>query len=130
MLSCYWFDDIIKFEDFDFDNTLIDEKSHPNILIYDILYKILIGPKPLHIRFSQVDGFIRVYYRSRFLVLFGINKYETIRNRIRYVIGVNGNIIYISLHYYAKVKVDFCNSLPLERTLTLHSVKNTHLVTC
>ena len=107
MLSCYWFDDIIKFEDFDFDNTLIDEKSHPNILIYDILYKILIGPKPLHIRFSQVDGFIRVYYRSRFLVLFGINKYETIRNRIRYVIGVNGSIIYISLHYYGKVKVNF-----------------------
>ena len=99
-------------------------------MIYDILYKILIGPKPLHIRFSQVDGFIRVYYRSRFLVLFGINKYETIRNRIRYVIGVNGNIIYASLHYYAKVKVDFCNSLPLERTLTLHNVKNTHLVTC
>ena len=32
-LTCYYFDDIIKFEDFDFDNKLIDEKSHENILI-------------------------------------------------------------------------------------------------
>ena len=26
--TCYQFDDIIKLEDFDFDNILIDEKSH------------------------------------------------------------------------------------------------------
>ena len=25
---CYYFDDIIKFEDFDFDHILIGEKSH------------------------------------------------------------------------------------------------------
>ena len=37
--SCYYFDDIIKFEDFDLDNILIEEKLHENILIYDILYK-------------------------------------------------------------------------------------------
>ena len=28
--TCYYFDDIIKLEDFDFDNILIDEKSHEN----------------------------------------------------------------------------------------------------
>ena len=33
-LTCYYFDDIIKFEDFDFDNKLTDEKSNENILIY------------------------------------------------------------------------------------------------
>ena len=32
----YYFDDIIKFEDLDFDNILINEKSHENILIYNI----------------------------------------------------------------------------------------------
>ena len=32
----YYFDDIIKLEDFDIDNVLINEKSHENILIYDI----------------------------------------------------------------------------------------------
>ena len=49
---CYYFDDIIKLEDFDFSNILIDEKSHKNILIYDISYKSLIGPKPSQIRFD------------------------------------------------------------------------------
>ena len=32
---CY-FDDIIKTEDFNFDNILIDEKSYENILVYGI----------------------------------------------------------------------------------------------
>ena len=31
-----YFNDIIKFENFDFDNILIDEESPKNILIYDI----------------------------------------------------------------------------------------------
>ena len=31
----YHFDDIIKFEDFDFDNILIDEKLYGNILLYN-----------------------------------------------------------------------------------------------
>ena len=46
----------MKFEDFDFDNILIDEKSHANILIYEISYKTLIGRKPLHIRYDKIDG--------------------------------------------------------------------------
>ena len=35
---CYYFYDIIKLEDFDLDNVLVDKKSHENILIYDISY--------------------------------------------------------------------------------------------
>ena len=37
--TCQYFDDIIKFEDFDIDNILIDEKPYKNILVYKILYK-------------------------------------------------------------------------------------------
>ena len=33
---CYYFDDISKFEVFDSDNNLIDEKSYESILIYGI----------------------------------------------------------------------------------------------
>ena len=55
---CYYFDEIIKFEDFVFDSFLTDEKSHKNVLIYDIYYKTLIGPKPLITRSNQVDGFM------------------------------------------------------------------------
>ena len=57
----FYFSDIIKFEDFDFDNILINEKVYKNILIYNILYRALIGPKPQHIRFDKINGFIRVY---------------------------------------------------------------------
>ena len=57
---CYYFDSIIKFENFNFDNTLIDEKSHKNILIYNISYKTLIGMKTLSIMFDEVDEFIRI----------------------------------------------------------------------
>ena len=32
---CYYFDDIIKIEGFDLDNTLIDEQFYENILIYN-----------------------------------------------------------------------------------------------
>ena len=38
----YYFYDITKLEGFDLDNFLIDEKSHENILIYNISYKTLI----------------------------------------------------------------------------------------
>ena len=60
-LTCCYFNDIIKSEDFDLGNILIDTKSHENILIYDILYKTLIESKPLSIRFDKIDGFIRIY---------------------------------------------------------------------
>ena len=40
----YYFDGIIKTEDFDFDNILIDRKSYKNILTYNISHKKLIDP--------------------------------------------------------------------------------------
>ena len=63
---CSYVDDIIKLEDFDIDDILIDEKSHKNISIYEISYKTSIGPKPLRIRFDKIDGFIRIYYGTRY----------------------------------------------------------------
>ena len=51
-----------------FDDFLFDEKSYENILIYNISYKPLIGAKPLRINFDRVDGFIRVYDGTTYLV--------------------------------------------------------------
>ena len=59
--SPYYFDDIIRIEDFDFDNFLLDEKSYENVLICDVSYKTVIGAKPLRIMFDKVNRFIRVY---------------------------------------------------------------------
>ena len=39
---------IIKIEDFDLDNVLIDEKSYENSLVYQISYKHLVAAKALH----------------------------------------------------------------------------------
>ena len=50
----YYIDDIIKPEDFNLDNILINEKSHENILIYDISHKTLFDSKPLRIRFDKL----------------------------------------------------------------------------
>ena len=59
--TCYSLDNIIKLEDFDVDSISIDEKSHENILLYDISYKTLIDPKSLRIRFDKINGYIRMY---------------------------------------------------------------------
>ena len=89
---------MIKIEDFNLDNILIDEKSYENILAYNISCKNLIAAKPLCIRFDKIDGFIRVYDGTRYLVLFGSDKYDLIYNRIRYLTGVKSGITYVISH--------------------------------
>ena len=42
------------------------------------MYKSLIDSKALHIIFNKIDGFIKVYDGARYLVLFGIEKYDSI----------------------------------------------------
>ena len=73
----YYFDNMIEIEDFNFDNILLDENSYENISVYYISYKTLIGAKPLRIRFDKVDGFIRIYDGTRYLVLFGPERCDT-----------------------------------------------------
>ena len=116
---CYYFDDIIKLEDFDFNKILIDKKSHENILIYGILYKTLIDPKPFRIRFHKIDGCIRIYDGTRYLALFDSGKYDAIYDRIRYLISPKSGITYIFSHYFVKIEVDFYDSGPIEKKIDL-----------
>ena len=74
--------------------------------------------KPLRIRFNKIDGFVRVYDGIRYLVLFRSEKYDSIYNRIRYIISVKSGITYVISYNYAKIKVDSYNPLPLEKTMT------------
>ena len=104
--TCYYFDYLINLEDFDLDNVLIDRKSHENILIYDISYRTLIDPKPLRIRFFKKDGIIRIYDGTRCLTSYKPKKW---------------NHTYF-FHYFAKIKVDFYDSLPIEERLTLRNI--------
>ena len=116
----YYFDEIPKIEDFDFDSILLDEKSYENILIYYILYTTLIGAKPLQIRFYKIDEFSRVYDETRYLLLFGSEKYDAISNRIKYIINQKSGITYLFSHNFARIKIDSYDSLPLEKTVTFH----------
>ena len=67
--KCQYFNGIIKIY-------ILDQKSYKNILIYNISYKTLIGAKSLRIRFDKVNGYIRIYDGNRYLVLFGLEKYN------------------------------------------------------
>ena len=120
--TCYYFDDIIKLEDFDLDNILIDENSLENIFIYNISYKTIIDPKPLQIRFDKINGLIRIYDGTRYLTLLGSENYDAIYNRIRYIINVKSSITYIFSHYFMKTKFVFHDSLPIDKNLPLHNV--------
>ena len=60
-----------------------------------ISYKTLIGANPFRIRFGKTDGFVRVYDRTGYWVLFASEKYDAIYNRIRYLIGLKSSIIYV-----------------------------------
>ena len=83
--TCYYFDDLIKIEDFDVVNILIDERLHKRILVYDISYKTLFDSNSCGIRFDEIDGFIRVYDGMRYLVLFAPKIYDATYNRIGYL---------------------------------------------
>ena len=44
-------------------------------MVYDISYKTLIGAKQMRISFDKVGEFLRVYDGTRYIVLFGPEKY-------------------------------------------------------
>ena len=65
-------------EDILFDEKLYKEKNG-NILIYNISHKTFMGWKPLRIRFDKIDGFIKIYDGTKYLVLFNNHfKYDEV----------------------------------------------------
>ena len=87
-------------------------------MIFDISYKTLFGPKPLGIRCEKVNGLIRIYDGTTYLTLFGSENYDAIYNRIRYLISIKSSITYIFSYYFAKIKVDSYDFLPIEKRFT------------
>ena len=111
-LICYYLCDIIKLEDCDLDNILIDKNSHENSLIYDISCKTLIDPKPLRIRLNQIDEFIRIYDETRYFTLFSSEKYEVIYNKMtlrNVIIHVKSVLSKDKNHCYYKILLEKCS---------------------
>ena len=65
-------------------------------MFYHNSYKTLSDPKLLHIRFNKIDGFSRIYDGTRYVTLFGYERYDYIYNRIIYRIILKSGITYIS----------------------------------
>ena len=84
----------------------MDEKSYEYIFVYEISYKTLIDTKLFRIMFDKVDGFIRVYDRNKYLVLFDPEKYYAIYDRIRYLINLENGITYVISHNSARIEID------------------------
>ena len=101
-----------KLEEFDLDNIWIGKKSHENILIYDLFYKTLIGPKPLLIRFDKIDGFIKIYDETKYLIFLAL-KNMTIFMTALDILRLISHITYLFSHYFAKVDSGDC--LPIEK---------------
>ena len=89
--TCDHFDDIINIENF----------NHTKMFLF-----MTFGSKPLHIRFDEVDGFIRVYDGIRYLVLFGPETHDAIYDEITYLKSQKSTITYIISHNYAQFKID------------------------
>ena len=65
------------------------------------------GAKHLHTRFAKVNGFIRIYDGTKYLVLFSPEKYYAIFNRVSYLMRVKSGITYIIFRYFANIKYGF-----------------------
>ena len=76
----------------------------------------------MRIRFNKIDGFIRIYDETRYLILFGTKKYDAIYDRMRYFISLKSSITHTFSHYIASIKVNSYDSLHIEKTLTFHNV--------
>ena len=109
-----FFYDIIKLEDFDLDNILINQ-NHIKIFWYITFH--LFSPKPLRIRFDKIDGFIRIYDATRYLISLGPEKFDVSYNRLSYLISLKSGITCIFSHYYRKIKVDSYDSFPIEKKI-------------
>ena len=53
--ACYYFDDIFSIIDINFSNILSNKKLYENISVYDTSHEISMDPRPLCIRFDEID---------------------------------------------------------------------------
>ena len=80
------------------------------------------GSKLSRIKFDKIDGFIKIYNRTRYLVLFGYWWYDKIFDNIEYLINQKSGITDSINHNFGRIRIDSHNSLPLEKILTFHNV--------
>ena len=90
--------------------------------MYDISHKTSTGAKPLPIRFDKTDGFIKIHYRIRYLVLFDYSPCGETCVKIEYLISEKSCITGSINHNFVRIIIDSYDSLPIEKILTFDNV--------
>ena len=76
----------------------------------------------MHIRYDEIDGFIKIHIRIRYLVLFDCGWFDRIDDRINYLISEKSVITDSINHNFTKIRITLFNSLPIKKILTSHNV--------
>ena len=85
---CYYFDDIINGTKTNFSSIFLNKKWFENISVYNISYKTLTGPKPLHIKFDKIHGFIiALNGKNKQLILFYYGLFNKICDKTKHLIS-------------------------------------------
>ena len=69
----------------------------------------------MRFRFDEIDEFFIIYDATRYLTLFGYEKYDAIYNKTKYFLSLKIGITDVFSHYFAKIKISSADSLPIER---------------
>ena len=76
----------------------------------------------MRIWLEKIDGFIKIYDKISYLVLFALERYNAIDDRINYLISEKSGVTYNINHNFARIRIDSCNSLPIEKALNFHAI--------
>ena len=84
--------------------------------------KNFMGSMQLHIRLDKIDGLIKIYDGIRYLVILDHSWCDKICDSIKYHKYEKSDITDSINHNFARIRIDPCNSLPIEKVLTFHNV--------
>ena len=84
-------------------------------MIFDILLKTFICPKPLRIRFVKIDAFIKIYNGIEYLVLFDYWRHDKFLDNIKYFINEKSGVADSVNHNFGRIRIDSYDSLPIEK---------------
>ena len=102
---------IINGTKINFRNIILDKKLYDNISVYNILYKTPTGPKPLHIRFNKINGFIiSLDGKIKHFILFVYGLLNKICDKIKYLVSKKSNITISIKHNFGMAMIDSYNS--------------------
>ena len=73
--------------------------------------------KPLHIRFNEIDWFIKIHDKIRYLALFDYSYCDKICDKIKCFVTVKSAITNSINQNLSRIRNKSCDSLPIEKIL-------------